>query len=263
MVNRIQMSSGKPISIPNLKLSKDLRLLVLGPHPDDFDVVGVTLRYFMERGNPIFVGVATSGASGVEDSFCSPPSWDLKTFLREREQIASCQYFGLPEKNLTFLRLEEDADGHPIKNTANRTQLQTYFHQIQPEIVFLPYGNDTNPGHQRIYDMFSEITSQVEYPLVAFLNRDPKTIALRHDVYMGYDETVAKWKSELLRFHKSQQQRNLNHRSYGFDERILQMDMENAYLCSLDLPYAELFEVEFFGSDSPDDFLDRTARDEV
>ena len=71
------MTDSKPIALSTLTFSKDLRLLVLGPHPDDFDVIGVTLRYFWEQGNPLFVGVATSGSSGVEDSFCSPPTWEL------------------------------------------------------------------------------------------------------------------------------------------------------------------------------------------
>jgi len=250
------MLVGKPISLSTLKFSKDLRLLVLGPHPDDFDVIGVTLRNFWKRGNPLFVGVATSGSSGVEDSFCSPPTWERKARLREEEQTASCQFFGLPEKNITFLRLEEDADGHPIENSGNIVNLQEYFQQIQPDVVFLPYGNDTNPGHQRIYTMFHQTAQDIGNPLIAFLNRDPKTIQIQCDVYTGYDEKTAVWKGELLRFHMSQQQRNLNQRGYGFDERILKMDQENAKLCSLGLPFAEVFELSFFGGSKLDDFLD-------
>ena len=47
-------------------------------------------------------------------------------------------------------------------------------------------------------------------PLVAFLNRDPKTVQMRCDVYLGYGEKIAGLKGELLRFYQSQHQRNLN-----------------------------------------------------
>jgi LmbE family N-acetylglucosaminyl deacetylase len=250
------MVAGNPLSLANLNFPHEHRVLVLGPHPDDFDVIGVTLRHVWERGNPLYVAVTTSGARGVEDSFCSPPTLDTKARVREKEQKANCQYFELPENNLEFLRLEEDDAGHPLANAANISRMQEYFQRMSPAVVFLPYGKDTNPGHQRIYAMFRKIAQEAGYPLVAFLNRDPKTIQMRCDVYQGYDGETAVWKGKLLRFHKSQQQRNFNQRGYGFDDRILTMDRENAKLCSLDLPYAELFELAFFGGSKLDDFLD-------
>jgi hypothetical protein len=34
--------------LESFALPKALRLLVLAPHPDDFDAIGVTLRFFMK-----------------------------------------------------------------------------------------------------------------------------------------------------------------------------------------------------------------------
>jgi LmbE family N-acetylglucosaminyl deacetylase len=248
--------AGSSLSITNLIFPRGSKILVLGPHPDDFDVISVTLRYLEKKGIPIFLTVATSGASGVEDSFCSPSTLGVKAKLREEEQKASCQFFGLPENNLVFLRLEEDEAGHPLVNSTNFSIIQNNFLTINPTIVFLPYSNDTNPGHQRIYGMFHQIAQEAQKPLVAFLNRDPKTIQMLCDIYTGYEETIAAWKGKLLRYHKSQHQRNLNHRGYGFDERILNMDRENARLCSLDLSYAEIFELAFFGGCTLEDFVE-------
>jgi hypothetical protein len=70
---------------------------------------------------------------------------------------------------------------------------------------------------------------------------------MRCDVYTPFGEDLAAWKGELLRFHRSQHQRNLNRRGAGFDERILAVDRQNAAICSADAPYAEAFEVECFG----------------
>jgi len=228
---------------------------VLAPHPDDLDAIGVTARFLLENGNPLHVVVATAGASGVEDEFCSPSTTEVKTRIREEEQRASCQFLGLPEARLTFLGLEEDESGQPAQNSINISRIRHQFLSIRPALVFLPHGHDTNLGHQRVYAMFRQVARQAGYPLAAFLNRDPKTIEMRCDVYLGFDETAAAWKAELLRFHQSQHQRNLNQRGYGFDERILGMNRHSAETCCVGAAYAEAFELEFYGTARFEDIL--------
>jgi len=244
-----------PLAIKSFTFSKTLRVLALAPHPDDFDAVGVSMRLFWENGNPLYLVVATSGASGVEDSFCSPPTKGAKGRLREREQRASCRFFGLPESNLAFLWLEEDEEGHPKNSKTNLEIIQEHFMKIRPSMVFLPHGMDSNLGHQRIYAMFYQVAIESGYPIVAFLNRDPKTVQMRCDVYLGYGEETAGWKGELLRYHQSQHQRNLNQRGHGIDERILKVDRQSAEMCSAGEPYSEVFELEFFGANELGDIL--------
>ncbi len=243
-----------PVPFQSLAISRALRVLVLAPHPDDLDAIGVTARFLLENGNPLQVMVATAGASGVEDAFCSPPTGEVKAKIREGEQRASCQFLGLPETQLTFLRLEEDQTGQPAQNRMNIDCVRQQLLDSRPALVFLPHGHDTNLGHQRVYAMFRQVAQEAGYPLVAFLNRDPKTIQMRCDVYLGFGETAAAWKAELLRFHQSQHQRNLNQRGYGFDERILGMNRHSAEACSLETPYAEVFELEFYGAGGFEDF---------
>jgi LmbE family N-acetylglucosaminyl deacetylase len=235
-----------PLSLKSFTYSKTHRVLILAPHPDDFDAIGATMRFIQERGYPLNLAVATSGASGVQDSFCSPPTLEAKGKLRELEQISSCKFFGLPEDNLTFLRLEEDDEGHPKANKTNLEFIQRHFVKIRPAMVFLPHWNDTNLGHQRIYAMFRQVAVKSRYPLVVLLNRDPKTVRMRCDVYLEFVEEIASWKGELLLFHQSQHQRNLNKRGHGLDKRILEVNRESAELCSLSELYAEVFELEFF-----------------
>jgi LmbE family N-acetylglucosaminyl deacetylase len=203
----------------------------------------------------LYVAVATAGASGVEDAFCSPPTVKAKTALREEEQRASCRFFGLLEGNPAFLRLEEDEAGHPVENDANTDRVRRHLLNLRPALVFLPHGHDTNAGHRRIYAMFRRAAREAGRPLVAFLNRDPKTVQMRCDVYTPFGEGMAAWKGELLRFHRSQHQRNLNRRGRGFDERILGMDRQSAGVCAADAPYAEAFELELFGASNLEDIL--------
>jgi LmbE family N-acetylglucosaminyl deacetylase len=244
-----------PVPLQSLEIAKAFLVLVLAPHPDDLDAIGVTARFLLENGNPLYVVVATSGTSGVEDSFCSPPTAEAKAQLREQEQQASCQFLGLPRSDLTFLRLKEDDAGQPADDDANTNCVRQQLQTRRPAIVFLPHGHDTNLGHQRVYTMFRQVAQAAGFPLVAFLNRDPKTIQMQCDVYLGYDETTAAWKGELLRIHRSQHQRNLNQRGYGFDDRILRMDRHSAEACSAGTPYAEVFELEFFGTNGFQDIL--------
>jgi LmbE family N-acetylglucosaminyl deacetylase len=234
-----------PLFLHSISFPKTLRILVLAPHPDDFDGIGITMRFFRDNGHEIHVAVISSGADGVEDDFCDPPTREAKGAIREEEQRASCRFFGLPESNLAFLRLREDSTGHPMENRENLQRLGQIFLEKKPALVFLPHGNDQNLGHQRTYSMFRRIASEVGYPMTAFLNRDPKTIGMRNDLYTVYDAQDAEWKGQLLRFHESQHQRNLHTRNCGFDERILGIDRQTAREMLGTENYAEVFEIEF------------------
>lgn len=240
------LNAGSPVSLHSLRIPRELVILVVAPHPDDFDEIAITMRFFRGNGNPLYVVVLSSGASGVEDSFCFPPTRLAKGEIREQEQRKSCQFFGLPDSSLTFLRLEEDDDGHIVGNDGNFRRLRDHLLTIRPAMVFLPHGNDTNIDHQRTYAMLRRIATSAGYSITAFLNRDPKTISMRHDVYSLFGEKDAEWKGRLLRFHESQQQRNLNTRGYGLDERILGVNRKVAQEDLQRDGYAEAFELEFF-----------------
>lgn len=238
-------------------LPSGLPVLVLAPHPDDFDAVAVTLRHLQDRGHPVFLEVATSGWRGVEDSFCTPPNPEVKGRLREEEQRDSCRLFGLPEAHLSFMQMEEDEIGDPLEDAANTARVRRAFLAHRPGLVFLPHGNDTNAGHRRIYRMALQVAVEVQpelsHPLALLLNRDPKTIRMCCDIYAPYGEEEAAWKAALLRRHRSQQQRNLNQRGMGFDERILATERESAAVCGLDAAYAEVFELALFGAEKLED----------
>lgn len=138
----------------DLNIPSDLKVLVLAPHPDDFDAIAVTMRILKNNGNEIHVAVISGSASGVEDSFCSNHPGKTKAEIREREQQASCRFFGIPDEQLEFLHLSEDGNGDPEDNHANTDIIRKHVHKIRPDIVFMPHYNDSNPGHQRSFAMF-------------------------------------------------------------------------------------------------------------
>lgn len=239
------LSSGEtPRSLRVIEIPSDLRVLVIGPHPDDFDAVAVTLSLLCANGNRIDVGVVQTG-SGVEDCYMPGATSADQAQVREREQRASAHFFGLPDECLEFLDLVNDETDQPEDTPVNTERLMRFVLAKRPDIVFLPHGNDTNSGHRAVYSMFSRIASHSSAPTVAFLNRDAKTIDMRTDVYTPFDGMEAGWKAEMLRFHDSQHQRNLNTRGHGFDDRILNLNRQIAQELALDEEFAESFELEF------------------
>ena len=74
---------------------------------------------------------------------------------------------------------------------------------------------------------------------------------MKIDLYTPFDEKESEWKRKLLRFHRSQQQRNLAKTGYGFDERILNVNRQSAKEIHKEIRYAEAFELCFFHSNQP------------
>jgi LmbE family N-acetylglucosaminyl deacetylase len=237
----------RPVCLNALAIPPDLRVAVLAPHPDDFDAAGITLRMFQRNGNRMALAVITSGASGVEDGFCSPPSREEKARVRENEQRASCRFFGLPPEQVAFLRLAEDETGELADRRENGQAIRRYLLDKAPQIVILPHGNDTNRDHRLVWSLARRAASELDLGITAFLIRDPKTVAMRVDAYAAFGEEEADWKARLLRFHQSQQQRNLNTRKKGFDDRILDTNRQAAHELRISAPYAEAFELESWG----------------
>ncbi len=233
------LSGPRPLPLSGLSLPAPLRIAVLAPHPDDFDAIGVTMRMLHTAGHHIDVAVLTSGTSGVEDGYNGVTTDTEKAAMREAEQRASCTFFGLTAERLSFLRLWQRDD-----DAADDERLRDYLRARVPQLAFMPHGNDSNRTHRRVYETFKTIVQAERLPVWAFLNRDAKTIGMRTDAYTGFDEEAARWKAELLRFHGSQQTRNLNARKQGFDERVLCLNRGCAAGAGAPFPYAEAFELQ-------------------
>lgn len=235
----------RPIRLDARPWPSSGRVGVLAPHPDDFDAAGLLLRRLDAAGLDIRLWVLSSSANGVEDGFCDPPTPGTKAALREDEQRASCRFFGLAGDRYEFLRLAVDEPGGYLRDdTANRGILAAKMAPFDPDIVLLPNGNDTNPDHRLVHAWWKRLKGELGLGAAALLIRDPKTVEARDDAFFPFGEAEAAWKAELLRFHRSQHQRNLNTRGHGFDERILRVNRESAKRLGLDEPYAESFEIE-------------------
>ncbi len=239
----------RPFLLAELQLPVPQTIAVLAPHPDDFDAVGVTLHRLHQQGHLIHLAVLTTGANGIDDGWSGLYDASAKAVVREAEQQASCEFFGLPANRVSFLRLwQKTAEaGQAERDESDKQALRAYLRITRPDMVFLPHGNDSNRTHRRTYQAFCEIAGQDGMKVLACLNQDAKTEGMRADMYTYFGEQEAAWKARLLRFHRSQHERNLASRGHGFDERVLQVNRDAATKAGGALPYAEVFELQQFG----------------
>lgn len=244
MYNPCAFFSGqRPLSLSRLEIPASLRIAVAAPHPDDFDAIAITMRWFQKNGNEIELAVLTSGSSGVEDGFAGARTPDAKRQVREAEQRASCELFGLASSHLEFLRLSEDSEAHPLANVDNLATVRTFLLRVRPDIIFLPHGKDTNVAHQRTHEFVTGVVEKERLSVLLCLNEDPKSLDIRRDLTVWFSESDAGWKARLLRLHASQHERNLRTRGRGFDERILSMNRRATVESGSSALYAEAFEL--------------------
>ncbi len=238
----IFLSGLRPLSLGSVGPLERCPVLILAPHPDDFDEVGVTLRRFAARGADLHVLVLSSSPNGVEDGFCDPPTDAVKAAVREEEQRRSAAFFGLRPERLEFLRLPAGEGGFLRDGVDILSRLRASVEKIRPALAVLPHGHDSNPDHRLTSAWWRRIAPS-DGPVKTLFFRDPKTLAMRLDAFSAFGDEEAVWKSELLRFHLSQQERNRRTRGYGLDERILRVNRMSARELGRPEPYAEAFEI--------------------
>ena len=88
------LAGKRPVDLRKINWPGKLKLLVTAPHPDDFDAIGVTLRYMVGQGHELYVVVAETG-SGIDKVYGAGMVQDDRRQLRVREQTASFRFFGL------------------------------------------------------------------------------------------------------------------------------------------------------------------------
>lgn len=241
-MQRLQQSTiAYPANLKTLAWPASAKVLIIAPHPDDFDAIAVTLDFFRSQHFTLHLLVMSGGSKGVEDRFLDSADWLLKAATREQEQLASIRLFGLEDNQVEFLRLAEAEDGELSDSSENQQQLNEAILSQDADIWCLPYGKDTNSGHQRTYSMVQSLKALVSKTTLILYNRDAKTTEFNTHLYCSFPLAQAEWKSTLLRCHQSQQSRNLNLRGYGFDQRVLGFNQQQAQ----DLPSQEAF-VETF-----------------
>lgn len=228
---------------------------MLCPHPDDFDVAAVTLKSFEQRGSEIYVAVAPT-SSGVLDSFYDAEASSMDRIItREGEQRESMLFFGLQESNFEFLPRDCDLDsnGELTPSDANQALIGEVILKQQPDAIFIPHPNDSNPAHSAMYAMVKEVLLKNHFEVALFKQMDPKTADLRIDSYTPMSAEDVAWKAELFAHHRTQDHRNRESRGVTLADRMQASNTAIARTHGLPCKAAEAFEIEFFIDSLPVD----------
>lgn len=231
------------------------RILVLCPHPDDFDVAGCTLRHFHQIGCKIHVAVAPT-SSGILDAFYDEPADELKRILtREQEQRESLAFFGLDASAYQFFSTDFDLDsnGEMTASKANSAAIESVILQQKPQVIFIPHPNDSNDAHSAMAACVQEILARhcgVALPesVKVFQQVDPKTEAAEVNAFFPLTKNDCAWKSELLAHHQTQDHRNQTTRQISLATRILDSNAQSASKLALDYSHMEAFEIITHGA---------------
>ena len=122
------------------------KLLVLCPHPDDFDVAGVTLRSLSRKGAEIYVAVAPTSSGVLSSFYTEDVSVEVRMATREAEQRESLLFFGLEASQFEFFPYccDLDGNGELAYSERNRQLVERCVTQQQPDAIFIPHPNDAN-----------------------------------------------------------------------------------------------------------------------
>lgn len=221
-------------------------VLVLCPHPDDFDVAAVTLKYFHDRGAAIKVVVSPTYSGILESFYDRPVTHEEMIETRELEQLSSILRFGLEKEDVQFLphQVDLDENGEWCYTEENRVVIWEALEKAAPDYVFIPHPNDPNPAHRAMGRMVREYLDLHQVTLKLLMQMDPKTELISADYYTPFSQEDADWKAELLMCHRTQNHRNLELRGITLAERILEVNRRAAIDHGLESAYAEAFEIE-------------------
>ena len=157
--------------------------------------------------------------------------------------------------------------GQVLLTAANFDRFAIHLNEeVAPDIVMHPCVFETPPdeppdpfpagpgnlGHFRANKLIRESLRRSGRPTILLQHRDPKTVSIREDFYLGYDAETRAWKAEMLRLHTSQHSRNLDTRGVGFDARLVIPECDRCVdrgLAKDGVVGVELFQCDFVNGD--------------
>jgi LmbE family N-acetylglucosaminyl deacetylase len=114
-----------------------MKVLCIGPHPDDleFGSAGTLIKY-AEAGSEVFLMLMTRGAMGGEPE------------VRIAEQIESGKIIGV--KDIFWGGFK---DTKLVADAESIGAVEKIIIQVQPDMIFSPYGEDTHQDHRTLYNI--------------------------------------------------------------------------------------------------------------
>jgi LmbE family N-acetylglucosaminyl deacetylase len=160
--------------------SADLRLLIVGAHPDDADyAAGGTAALYRAGGHTVKMVSLTNGDAGHH----AMPGPDLAR-RRRAEAAAAGAVIGATYETL------DNHDGQLLPTLENRLQVIRLIRSFRPDLVLTHRPNDYHPDHRYTSQLVQDAAYMVTVPAVApdtpHLPRDPVIAYLPDDFQRPY-----------------------------------------------------------------------------
>ncbi len=183
-----------------------LRIIVIGAHPDDPEKVGGTMAKFIEMGHKVRLVSLTNGNAGHYEMGGGPLAQ-----RRYEETQCSGRVIGAE-----YIVLDND-DGKLMPTLENREEVIRQIREFQADIVISPRPNDYHPDHRNtgllVRDAAYMVTVPNIVPLVPHLTKNPVFMYMSDrftepspfvpDIAVAIDDVIEK-KIDMYHCHESQ-----------------------------------------------------------
>lgn len=168
-----------------LNVSKKMRILAIGAHPDDIEIgCGGTLAKFSDLGHEVFLFVATDGSAGG----CAD--------IRKAEQETSKKI--MKAKGLIW---GDYKDTEITIDKSTIASVEGVIRKISPDYIFINYSDDTHQDHRHL----STITvSATRYIHNVLFYETPMTQNFQPNIFVDIGQKYLDLKISLLNAHASQ-----------------------------------------------------------
>ena len=170
-----------------------MKILAVGAHPDDIEIFMYGfLSICRDRGDQIFLGIATDGSAGGEHK-----GLELSKKRKNETTKALCD-FSKPK----FLNSQ---DGKLSFDKSFINKIEDLINSVHPDLIITHSVNDYHPDHRSLSKYIQNIAS-FEYPLL--FAETMMGINFEPDIYIDITQ-YAKKKEKAIRCHKTQNPKRL------------------------------------------------------
>ena len=221
-------------------MSRKLRVMAVGPHPDDLEVLcGGTLALYAKEGHEVFMYHATDGTKGG----LSKPEEVIRA-ERAEEARKSAETINAVSFGGDF------KDGEVVADMESRLIVIDAIRRCRPDVLIAPHPNDYHTDHVNVSRLVFEavyhaaipftVTDHPALKVVPFLYyMDTVTgIGFAPQEYVDITEVI-EVKKNMMRAHSSQLEFVKEHHGVDFIDLIEVSGRFRGYQCGV--PYAEGF----------------------
>ena len=176
------------------------KVLAFSPHADDLSIAAGGFLHLLGKQNDVQPVLGFTGWRGVGDGLTKNEA----TAWREKEMTAEAQLLGI--KPPVFLRLLSYENTMEEDINKDRATVKELIDQEQPDIIFLPSKDDSQPRHSLLTKLIWQAVEKSSAPATLVYYETPWSLfaADQIDLLVPLDQAVMARKIKAIKAHASQ-----------------------------------------------------------